>query len=572
MGNEEDKIKEEKIKKIKIIKERDHETKTLELYLSIKNFLVDYIYGNKILPEKGLDIYIVKTYSIPEFIRILKEQFKEIKDEEELKNAEINLKKELIKYQFEQTLEIYDSYSQYLDIMKNEVNNEFIIVNENFVKNFGNNENLGKKVSLIQIDKIKHIIKIKFPASDMEIYLEEINEQKGYFKFLKEIEEPKSENSTIIIKNRIDSNSSSQIYKSIFPFQSYISGNNDNSNIDKSSKSSIYYEGINKSEIEKNNQQRIKEELNDSIIESIIYCLLNIKSFNEQFMNNGNNIQQDKIISKLFYNLIIQKFNKNYIFNCSDLIREIKLKYKSEPNFGVDNIYNILHNELKYNSNQKSAFILQSSLNIEPKIEIQNACNIFIKNGISIMLDIFYFQNIITFICNNCNEKLLYKSYINNHIIFPLISVYNYKNSPEKLHLSDCFDFLTQNKMQNGISCKNCLNKNNLTYSFYRIVSINNILTIILDRGKDFQDHDIFFNLDINAKQDLTKYFFNGNIKQYFELIGFCSFYKDKNRCIPFFKNYEDNGWYYLDNSEINSAIKASDVGSPFLLFYQKMK
>ena len=38
------------------------------------------------------------------------------------------------------------------------------------------------------------------------------------------------------------------------------------------------------------------------------------------------------------------------------------------------------------------------------------------------------------------------------------------------------------------------------------------------------------------------------------------------------FKNYEDNGWYYLDNSEINSAIKASDVGSPFLLFYQKMK
>ena len=37
-------------------------------------------------------------------------------------------------------------------------------------------------------------------------------------------------------------------------------------------------------------------------------------------------------------------------------------------------------------------------------------------------------------------------------------------------------------------------------------------------------------------------------------------------------KNYEDNGWYYLDNSEINSAIKASDVGSPFLLFYQKMK
>ena len=134
--------------------------------------------------------------------------------------------------------------------MKDKVNNEFIIVNENFVNNFGNKENLDKKVSLIQLDKNKNIIKIKLPATEREIYLEEISEQKGYFKFIEGIEEPKSENSTKIIENRIDSNSSSQIYKSIFPFQSLISGNNDN-NIDKSSKSSIYTKGLIKVKLKK---------------------------------------------------------------------------------------------------------------------------------------------------------------------------------------------------------------------------------------------------------------------------------------------------------------------------------
>ena len=70
-----------------------------------------------------------------------------------------------------------------------------------------------------------------------------------------------------------------------------------------------------------------------------------------------------------------------------------------------------------------------------------NASYNFQKNGISIISDIFYYQNITTFKCQNCQKKLLYKSHINNHIIFPLKLIkFNYSN--DNLNIYDCFDWL----------------------------------------------------------------------------------------------------------------------------------
>ena len=536
-----------KADKIKIIKERDKELKVLRTYLAIKVFLKDYIYGDKtISPEKGLDIYLVNTNSIPIFIGILKENFKKIKTEKELEEAEKNLKVKLLNYEYERTIKIYDSYQQCLDIIKDKKNNEFIVVNENFIKYFlfERNNYLDKKVKLIDIDKGNHVIKIKFPASEKELFLEEIKEQKGYFKFSEEKNKTEFENTTKIIPNNI-----SQISDN----------NNGNTN----------YYGLNlPSEIQKKEEQKIKEEIINSKLESIIYCLLNIKSFNEKFINYSSIITKDKIISRLFLNLILQKQNKINIFNCSDLIETLKSYYKYDPNIGVEHIYKILHEELKQNPNENSIRISQDSNNPNPNIEIQNVSNKYIKDGTSIILDLFYLQNITTFICYQCHKVLSYESFINNHIIFNLKEIYKIKNSPYELKITDCFDYLIRNEKQNGMKCPNCLN---ITHSFFKICSVNDILTVILDRGEDFQNHDIFFRLNFKP-QNLTKYFFNESIMQMFELIGFCSFYKDKNRCIPFYLNYEDNKWYCLNNTEIELVSSKKDIGSPFLLFLKKLK
>ena len=130
-------------------------------------------------------VYLIETKSIPIFINKLKETFKTVKTEEELKEAEKNLEEKLKDYELEKNVEIYDSYQ---DIIHNKLENEYIIVRENFLSNLEIEDGKDKKVQIIEIDKTNHSMKIKFLASEKIIILEEIKEQRGYFQF-SEIEE-----------------------------------------------------------------------------------------------------------------------------------------------------------------------------------------------------------------------------------------------------------------------------------------------------------------------------------------------------------------------------------------------
>ena len=152
-----------------------------------------------------------------------------------------------------------------------------------------------------------------------------------------------------------------------------------------------------------------------------------------------------------------------------------------------------------------------------------------------------------------------------NNIIFPLKEIIKFKNKSSELNIFDCFDYLTSKKIainDDGYY----YNKNNSVNSIYSINSTKEILTIYLDREDDFKN-EINFSLDFDI--DLSKYFFNKEIKHNFELIGFCSFYKDKKICFPFYKNYEDNIWYYYDGLSINIYSNNLSIGAPFLLFYK---
>ena len=519
MGKENSKISEEE-RRIEIIKEEEHIRKVFSAYSSIKNFLIKYIYGEKIisLPQQ-IEVFLISTKSIPNFIDILKNEFKEkVSNEEELKKVERKLRESFKEYKIEKNVIIYNSYQQCLNAMNNENDNEFMIVDENFVNTFEIKEAIYKKVIIVQLNNYKHSMVIKFPASQIEINAEEKKDKKGYFRFINKIE-----------KNEDNINS-----VEIMPI------NNNHQKIENGNK---------------------KYEIYFSMVQSIVYCLLSIKSFKDYFSNKEEKLYENKYFSRLFYNIINNKENKNN--NFIELAEYLNSYYYFEPEVRIEYIYKILHDELKnIKENQNSHIINQSINNPDPDIEIMNASFNFQKNGISIISDIFYYQNITTFKCQNCQKKLLYKSHINNHIIFPLKLIkFNYSN--DNLNIYDCFDWLISDKNE-SMTCQMC---NNSVKSFYRLNSTKEILTIILDRGNNFED-GIFFELDFNI--NLRKYFFNGNKDENYILKGFCSYFKDVNKCFAFCLSDEYQEWYYFNGSTFNRVLGNDQIGAPFLLFYQR--
>jgi hypothetical protein len=159
MGNE--KSKDEKIEIIKEEEYRRGKKRAFRAYLNIKNFLVEYLYGDKTISSGDkFMVYLIKTKSIPNFIKILKEAFKTVKTEEELKEAEKNLEKNLKDKQLEKNVEIYDSYQPCLEIIQNKLENEFIIVREDFLNNLEIEDGKDKKVQIIEIDKNNRSMKI----------------------------------------------------------------------------------------------------------------------------------------------------------------------------------------------------------------------------------------------------------------------------------------------------------------------------------------------------------------------------------------------------------------------------
>ena len=581
MGNE--KSKDEKIKIIKEEEYRREKKRVFRAYLNIKNFLVEYLYGDKTISSGDkFMVYLIKTKSIPNFIKILKEAFKTVKTEEELKEAEKSLEKNLKDNQLEKNVEIYDSYQSCLEIIQNKLENEFIIVREDFLNNLEIEDDKNKKVQIIERDKNNHSMKIKFLASEKIIILEEIKEQRGYFQF-SEIEEETLVNpkeSEVSIKYNNNNNNNNYNNNGYYNKNGYFDNKNKNynseenkvkTNISTVSNSSVDYYELNKESVIINKDYNLKkDQLYESMIESIIYCLLNIKSLNDKFediKNNNKNIIKDKSFSLKFSNLISQKQYKNTLIACSNLIDSIKDLFINEPVIPIGNIYNLLHQELKQiDPNQNYMIITQDINKLDYKKELMNVSNKFKRNGISIISDLFYFPDITTITCQNCGRIFEYKSITNNNIIFPLKDVCNFKNLHQQLNINDCFDYLIRNKNIDKI-CPNC-NRNNSSFSYYRISSTKEILTIILDRGKNFEN-DIFFNVHFNV--NLAKYFLEQNSPQNYELIGFCSFYKNNNKCVPFYKYHGDNFWYYLDNSTINIVTQNLYWGSPFLLFYKKI-
>ena len=462
-------------------------------YSSIKNII------NGSINMIGKEVYLINSNSIRNFLELLEKDkvFDNLNKKEELNKIEEKLKTKFEDYSIlDNNIKIYSNYQECKEASRNESNIIFIIVDENFIKNFKvkSEEYRYKEVKIVE-KKDEHL-KIIFPISQKTINAVEIENKKGFFKFCTE-----EENKNII------------------------------KTIEK-----------------KENKEEIRF---NSMIKNICYCLIKIKTLNYFFLCCGDMIKENKSISKIFFDIIKQR-NINGKIDCFELFKICKSQKLSEIKSITDYLYDNMHDELKENnlSNNNNFNINNRSLN-------QTGEDSIIKK-------IFCFYNTIFYNCSVCNNISSNISFM-NIILFPLKKISKYKNSKKLLNISDCFDYFISG---NNIECPKCSNKSNSYYNF-RINSINEILTIIIDRENDLIN-DIYFQLDF--KIELSKYCLNKNEICELELIGFSCYDNNKDIDYSYFKINPENKWYYFNDTK-EKIINSEELNYefPVLLFYKKI-
>lgn len=142
------------------------------------------------------NLFLISTKSIRNFIEIMNNsKVLSPSDESELLEYEKNLKKSLIKYE-QETFKIYSDYKKCLSIIDKQEMNEFIIVNEDFMKNMRYPIEEKNEVKLIVKDKNAHILEVEFSSNEK---VEIKNKETIFYEFIK-----KNENNNILEQNAIN--------------------------------------------------------------------------------------------------------------------------------------------------------------------------------------------------------------------------------------------------------------------------------------------------------------------------------------------------------------------------------
>ncbi len=331
------------------------------------------------------------------------------------------------------------------------------------------------------------------------------------------------------------------------------------------------------------------EKINESLLESVLYCLYNVKELTEYILNNNS----DDNKNNNFYNNYIKivKFlhqnnnsRNNLLKNCKDynynnLINIII--YQNGFNI-ISKIINNLHSELNI-AKKKEGIKYNNSITediLKKKEEKDIIYNQFInqtqENNISIIFNLFYGIKEIKTTCHNCN-KTSYKYEIMNVLELSrekIIQFYKTKDNNNNLNLSieDCLNYYKREEKLQDKSLFNCPFCNDYqNYTIYNdICKWSNIFIIYF-----YSDN----NLDKNEKEEL-KININETINllnDKYELFAIISM-KNRNiknndeecKYMAYNKNISTKKWEVYD--ENNNKIVNVNLSNiyPLAVFYQK--
>ena len=345
-----------------------------------------------------------------------------------------------------------------------------------------------------------------------------------------------------------------------------------------------------------------------------IQCLSQTEDLSNYFLNPT---KQDKIInnniakenpralqlSPVYLSLVKELWNKNkykgYINpdNFMKTIESMNSLFKlGEPGDSKDFIIFLLeqfHRELKKNLGENNNNNEQQVNQYDQKESFEYFIKEFSKDT-SIISDIFFGILETTNICQFCqrfysnqrqNYPICYNYQIFNCIIFPLEKVKNYKNQKNNLNrnnnsvtLYDCFDQQRDPEKFTGDNKNYCNICSQLYDSLYttRIYSSPTVLVLILNRGKNNMYN---IKLDFYESIDITNYVTMKQGKLIYNLQGVITHFGQSGpnaHFLAFSKSPVDKKWYRYNDATVTDVkdLKKDviDFGTPYILFYQKLK
>jgi len=354
-------------------------------------------------------------------------------------------------------------------------------------------------------------------------------------------------------------------------------------------------------------------------INSSLQCLSQTEELTNYFLDQKH---KDEIINK--NNIALHNKNENQLSpSYYELINKLWEKNATEPkSYSPDNFIKII-NEMNPlfklgqagDSKDFIIFILEQihrelkkpikmvsetpELNQYDKAKAYQYFISTFRNESSIISELFFGVYESTNVCLNCkknynsknqNEPICYNYGIFNCLIFPLDEVKKLKlkndtkqandlDSNNIVNMNDCFNFYQKSDLFTGDNKNYCNICNQLFDSVYttKIYSSPNYLIIIINRGKgNIYNIKLDFPEILNISQFVIK---KEKPNIIYNLYGVLTHLGESGPNAHFFascKSPVDGKWYRYNDAivtPINDFQKdVIDFGTPYILFYQKMK
>ena len=356
-------------------------------------------------------------------------------------------------------------------------------------------------------------------------------------------------------------------------------------------------------------------------INSTLQCLSQTEGLSDYFLNEKhkddiikNNIslqnKNDNQLTPYYLELINKLWEKNTTetksFSPDNLVKVI---YEMNPLFKLGKagdskdfiifILEQIHKELK------KPVKINSEISELNQYDKENSFKYFVntfKNECSIISDLFFGVYESTNICLNCkknynskkqNEPISYNYGIFNCLIFPLEEVKNLKiknnsiqaynqaiaNPNNVVNIFDCFNFYQKSDLFTGDNKNYCNICKQLYDSIYttKIYTSPNYLILILNRGKgNIYNIKLEFPEILNLTQFVIKKEIPNIIYNLYGVLTHIGESGPNAHFVASCKSPVDGKWYRYNDAFVNpiNDIKKEviDFGTPYILFYQKMK
>ena len=317
----------------------------------------------------------------------------------------------------------------------------------------------------------------------------------------------------------------------------------------------------------------LKDNFNRNI-GSIIQCILNNKKLVDYFLNQTEEIKNNKdngILSNSFLELIESIcYNKNIeesLNNFKNVMDKKKLSFSNnnQYNYLKDFILSFikeLHKELNKVKNENND--MTNCIDKNRDKYFKNIENYFQNNYNSIISQLFYFIDLSQINCLKCNINPN-NIEINYLLIFSLDEIEEFKgNDKNIITIEDCFKFYKKTKNLNQL-CNNCeeeeKKENNIIF-----MKGPKILLIYLNSEKK-----LGIEFELEEKINLDNFIYSRNNTNNYELINVV--YEENKNSWTFCKSFSDNNWYsYEKNNPFLNLRVIKNKKIPLLLFYSKIE